>query len=1402
MKILKFKKFRLIKNITFIFLFLFSLIENSILIYTNSQINYKENNFTNNYNLISSNNSSQNSQFNNQYLDLIDGIIQESDYGNNVSVNQEIPLNLNQSSLTFGMELAIKDINETKEYISNNQFSNNISMWNYINDTDIKLSWKNEYENKQGIAILNITGLETPHLFTRYNDSGNLYETFKELGNWQFENITNETEPYIGGGFSYIGDTNPQFNCTYGSLEFSLSQSGMIYPNPINRSAIAYTNFTYNGTYNILDMELFFSYFLKIESVSNEWNSNTMGDINLSVYIKTPNGNEYKIDNWILNLHGNITTRNLETGSINGSWPQKIFNLSNLKDIIKEQGNYTLIFRSDHYHNLDGVSGMISSTKIDNIKLVITYSYKEFNSGENISLYQNFIFIKMPIYTSILSLTYCITSPFLLLNNSDAEIFAKINNNTHYSKKINEIQSNSWYNEILNLDPEYFSNLNESQIKVELGIRMINDSVIFYPNDTFSLIVDEISLIMKGCPYPNQINLSINFPFLYKSYHPINEDYGKGVVIIENYSIWWVGNFESNFYNYNNLNCSIIFVSNSNNITLNYEIIKYMFSWRDVVYNEFIYIKNKLINYLNDSLNSIIQLDFLPSLIEPLFKLINETSRGQYDNALKYATLISQQFPILYKSLIDELNGSFNIWYNSINSDKYFKFSQPINYFSLNTYNTVQDLFRDITNLLNYFKDYNFDSSIMFPYYKALYSSYIAVIESKMNEIKSTLINSNLSLNQINNFKLSNIYFSIQNMKKSIDSLINGLDVFFNVDPDNFLLNWYSSEDEKINFINEQTGIYLGNIPYIISIINRLYNNSFFEYWKHTSIWEFITSNKIDFSNPNSLLSTPILSLGENLFGIYGNINLESDEFKKINIPISIRDNVYYSILKVIIEDFIIRKNAPLGLEYSFKSIFSAINKIIKSSEDKNMFNNTKYEGNIYFNISNFIDSKTSSKSSTIKIQNLGNSTDIKIKLFYYIPTNYGLKLIEIQTYHYPNTVFTNEFIQFNIPITAPDNIYILSLLSNAFGITNCSLKYFLIQKIYFNNKLIIEHSNSLSFVLESTLNGRSIMDIGNKLYESIISNDYFTQFNTNHNLFKFNISSYIYNNNITFEQIKNQLITVIIQRNDSKNFIYNTYYTNFSIGNKIFYWNSSNLKIFNNFSTINVYFDIYTGISIITFKIYKVLEELGLDVSAKNFESYFTFNIYTFNCFNNLDIKISLISLKQLEFFPIWFNNFDQIILYNDLNLKLNINFPFIELSGKSYYKIDSFELIYSYKLFYPNYNSIVPNYKIQNQYFNSFFQITPIKYIENIQTPIIMKTLIKFENGSTLNLQHEINLYTVKIYHFKDPITPNILIALTFSSIILITMLFITRIYKRYSLFFIYNKNKRKLKNSEKLY
>jgi len=1327
------------------------------------------------------------------YSNLLDGIITESEFRNNIPINQNISLNLNNSAALFGMEINITDINETKDYITNNEFLSNIESWNFTNESDVNFYWANEHNNKEGIAVLNITGLETPHLYSKYNSSGDYYEIFKTLGNWDFKNLTEPDIKYNGGLTQ-----SPDLNSSY-ALYLQWTHH-IINGTEGNRSGIMYSNFTYNGTENILDVELSFDYNLGIQAA--EWNTNTEGDVNLSVYLIIPNGTEYKVGNWSINLHANASTGDSEIAS--GFWPRKIFKLSDLGNLIREKGNYTIKFKSDHYHYLDDSANMISYSKVDNVKLIVTYSYKEFMKGSNISIYQDLIFDRQPLDYSLLNITYSISKPHIILNNSGAEIFIRVNNRTLASKKINQTNPDNWYTELYSLNPEDLRNLTNSTIKVQIGLNFTDEAVIFYPNNSWCLFIDSVSLNIKARPKPSQINLKLLFSSINRTYYPIDLGFGQGIIKIENNTIWWIGDYEDYSPLSNELPQirRLIFNADSFNTTLNYELIKYEYSWRDVIFNEINYIKEKLVFYLNYCSNSIGRYDFPYHLLKDLMDIINKSAKGDFNEAYKYASLISQQFPFLLKSLVDELDGSFYNLCNSYNliNNKYFQGNPILSTMTLGQYNSAQQIFEEIWSLFEYFSKYNFAPSIIGPYYQSLYNTYISSVDSRLNDIKNLLINMNFSSEQLNQFNLSSLYYSLQNVKKSIELVAENMDMFFNVDPDNFLLNWHSIDSNSIiDSLNMISGIYLGDIPYLTELAINLFNNSFSEYWKHIDILELIypQPTTLDEEEISKIFwNLPFIALGRSLFGIYGNFDVYKDNsnFKKLDIPVSARDIVYFLLIKILIEDFIIRKNAPLCLEYVYKPIQYAMEKIIGNTTQQIEYNSTNYIASYSFSTPKSVAINLKNPISKISIHNLGNDTTVKIKQYYYIPTTHGNKLIETQTYIHPNNLLRNESIKIDIPLIPPDNIFILNILSQIYGIKNSSFQYYLLQRVFFGNKIIAEYSTPLLYIYETSLKGQSIVNIADNLKNSMLFHSNFIQFDANNYNTLINISSIINSFNINFEQVKTQLISIILRRNDTFSNFHGNFFVNLTIKDRKFYWNSSNSLFFNNFSSIDVSINPYSGIVVINFKIYEVLEEVGIDVSLKNFEKYFCFNLYSLYNIYQMPIEITLLTSKYFGFFPIWFNYLEEITFYNDLNLKLDLFFPFLELSGEDYYKINSYRLIYSFKLFYPEYTSIVTNTKIREIFFTAFFQIYPIRYIENIKTPITLETNLRFSNGTELQFTYHISLNIVSILHFKEPISPNTMIAITFISLIFITMIFILRMYRRFSLFLIKERIKNK--------
>lgn len=1339
--------------------------------------------------------------------DLIDGLLRDNINGIAIA-NESISLGLNNSVLTHGLSVEVLNINETKDYVQNGDFETNTDNWNVNQDTDVKKEWKSNYLGNSGIGTLNLTGLEQKHPFSRYNNSGNYLDDISNQGDWLMINETlPEDEEYTGYLIPRLSPPGSTFNFELSWCVYATSGKDGY------RSGLLFSNFTYNGTEHLTDAELSFEYKMEI-SMKNECPVGSIGDINLSVWIVNPVGQEFQIDNWKENVHflyqGEENTYTL-------NWRYKTFNLTHLNSIFNITGNYTLKFKSEHFHDRNGGTGtkvITTKTEIDNVKFILNYTKKEFPVAYNASLNQLFSFGKTPNGYAQLNFSYAMTEPFTALNDSGAELFINLNNYTIYSEQINETKINQWNNLQFNIENP---KLEVELINLSIGINFTKNPVTFYPNQSWALFLDNVSFIIRAIPKVSQINLSFFIIDMNKTYFLSGDEFGKGQTVISNYSAIFIGNSEiynidrTNFYS----NWLFQFNCNSSNVTIEYNITKFGLTWRDVIFCEMQNISQMIISYLDTCLESITSSIFPRERMNGLTEIINYTRQNDISNAIKYASLIDEQFPILLQSLYSLLNGTlYNNVYNPSNQMDYFNDINPVKQISTGIFDNITNLFANIWNNIEIFNTFEFSDEIIKNQFIALYNSYKVSTNNKLEEIRNNLDSIELNSEESNLLNLSAIYNNLLLIQSSLNAVVNNLSLYVNIDPLNALKNWNNigSIDEIIS-TNAYNGIFLGNIPSISEILINLNIKTTSQSSKFSSFYEYMSTKDKD-SDINNNIDAGLLPITGNPFGTYGcllsddimndpfSISHSSEDYSykdlysdriyyKNSLPLKAETLIDYYLLIFLIEDTIVRRNCPLILDYGYKSISAIFDKTTQSGKDSQQFLETNYVGMVKFNTSNTI-LDPSTAYTDLLIQNLGNLTSIKLVQKYYLPSQKGLFLVNEHYCNLIDSLNSNEIISARIPLITPNLFYIANLYLYINEISNISLNYYLIQEVYFGNKLIATNFDFILFNPEMNNVQSCIPELQNLLKGNYIKVFKSNELNSNTNSISLNLSQLIYSMGLDFENVKNLPINIIMQRNDTNLMRIGKFYMISLIGSRYIGSNRTNPQSINNFQSIYLQDQLYSGIKIISFKISEVLAEAGLSVTLSNFERYFIFNLTSdFDQFY-IPITYSIIIKNQTGIAPIWFKEFTLNVVLSDQNDFIQLFIPFLEISSKGYFKVIVSDITYEGRFFlpYPTINN--PPIQISGNNYNIYIRL----YLRNLKiidsTKIILHYTIKLSNGSEYLSSTTIDLNVYKIFHFNPPISPNIYVVFLIGGLVLVIQIFIRRFFKRFYISFKLSKTR----------
>ena len=1330
--------------------------------------------------------------------DLVDGVRIET-MESSAPVNRNINLNLNNSMKTVGLSVNVTDINETREHLSNPDFDSDVDKWQSPDETDVNLLWNSSYEERDGLAELKLSGEEQQHLFSRYNESGLLIDGMTSREDWYFENGTLPEDPKYHGYWSILRRWLGLSWCKGDSLPTDGYQRGYIL-----------SNFTYNGTENVVDADFSFDYNLIINPDSG-WQDDMIADMNFSVFLVVPNGTEFRIGDWTKNIHANASTGGQ---MVSGSYSQgthQSFNLSDMIGIEWKKGNYTLKFQSEHYHYHDGfVFGAISTECwIDNVKFTLNYTRKDFKEAQTVYVEQEFYFDRQPLDLSVLSLEILISQPFTRLNDSGAEIFLSINDNARITEKIDQITSNEWFRWS---DSDFGELISTKTVSIKIGVNFSDSAVTFYPNNTWSLLLDNSSCVIKATPTLEQVDLSLQIPFFGEVFRFNQKPDGSGSFSLENGSITWFGNgeFFASSPDIGVKNYSIVFLSNSSETLIGYEIEKYGLSWRDTIIQELSSIKDSVNNYLDECKKTIISKSIPKSLIENLVDIVNYTSRGDAENALKYCSLISDQFPLMFKAMISSLEGEiYRNSYNEFADLTYFEDYSPIELLSVGNFVSVEDLFDQIMNLLEYFDYHDYSNLIMNAEFEGLYSNYKSSVMSKFSDIKQDLTDLTLTGEELSRLNLSSVYYTLNQIKLSVNQALHGMQASINIDPANVLGNWGCSDPiSTLIFKNGFNGLFMGSLPFTGDLLAGLYNKSSTQLWKYSAFFEFITAESMG-GDVQGTISNGIWPITGSLIDLKGLIQthefndnafrwtdstdysyqtyLSEHLYNSESISVGAEDLIYYYLLNLLIQDQIIRRNAPAVLQYASLSALSILEKTAIEVYGGAEHSNTSYEGDVQVDFLDTFDEEADTYVD-LMVKNLGNQSRPRISQNYMIKTPKGYKTVFQHDIQMPFLLGNDKSFSLRVPVVAPDGIYHLNQWTNSFSYVNSSPIYYYEQEIFLGNSMVHRVMKPILYIPrsidEQTDNKPKVASSMNvALLKAVKEYD----INYQNQVVMVNVSNILKENNHYYDDLRSNVIDILLFQQKTRYGASIPFNITMEIGDKQFIYDGFSGTYFNDFASITANFDEIGSTGSLTINFDEFFEDIGVEANQNSFDRYVIWNITTLQPQYTHKLNASITNYQSNEIIPYERSNYMFYLTNNDEDPDILIQIPIAELSNAEYFKIVDVELTYNNRIF-SGYNIYNPNTQVQGEFYTLYIELYPRDLSKIGPVALILDYTLKYYNSTEVYSTTTMTIEVYDIYHFAPSLPPNMFISILIASIIGLSALFIHRVFTK--TYFLYKR------------
>ncbi len=415
----------------------------------------------------------------------------------NIILNDSIPFSLEADSYSKKIGVNFTKINETRNFIENGDFNTSADQWSALNQTDITYKWNNNGPENVKCIDFNLTGINSTKL---YKPMKNGIERFQNLTGWSLTQNISSNFVHSLSSFTY-----PIIDTTYSLIHSYNGSSGSAILNSSYR-------FYYNSSFSLLSANLSFWY-----KISNPENFLSDNILTVGVYLIFNSTNQYLP--W------------KQTFNDNTVFDFKNCLLSNISNYFNQSGYYNITFFTIHNH----LNNNPSTAYFDYIGLNFTWAVKEIIESTSVFWNQSINFNRNANIDGEINLAYYTTQKFTHINSSNVFLCVWINGHRNDFNSLKNSINNTWIKQSLTIDKNF---IGSELIDVKIGL-FFNTTTYIFPNETFSIYFDNVSLLISAYPNPAQICLRIFVPEI-NSYYLVNRSVGnQDYALITSQSIVW-----------------------------------------------------------------------------------------------------------------------------------------------------------------------------------------------------------------------------------------------------------------------------------------------------------------------------------------------------------------------------------------------------------------------------------------------------------------------------------------------------------------------------------------------------------------------------------------------------------------------------------------------------------------------------------------------------------------------------------------------------------------------------------------------------------------------------------------------------------------------------------------------
>jgi len=402
------------------------------------------------------------------------------------TLNTSVSFSLGSDEYCDEVRFNFTSINETRNFIKNGEFNLSSNGWDALNEPDINYEWKNSSLVNSECISINLTGVNSK-IEKKPLDNYTGIENCTDLTGWDYDN--NNDSAYFIQGKSQSGKGPSHFFWLFGDPTGTGSLTHRY--NATSGYGMANSSFVFsvNLSFPVLLINLSFWYCWR------NLGAGAGNEVELGVYLITPSNIHYKIKNW---------DKHIVTDSPgNSSFSKKSF--YNISEYITETGEYNLTFYSIHDQSGGDFDSFIY---FDDIELTIVHSLKELPQNTTLFWNQSIYFDRTAFLDGIFNYSCFITNKFNHINRSDIFLSIRINDYNVFRDSLKNLTDNIWINDSLSVKKIY---LNSKRLNISIGL-FFNTTTYIFPNETFTIFFDNISLQIGANPNPSQVELKVYVP--------------------------------------------------------------------------------------------------------------------------------------------------------------------------------------------------------------------------------------------------------------------------------------------------------------------------------------------------------------------------------------------------------------------------------------------------------------------------------------------------------------------------------------------------------------------------------------------------------------------------------------------------------------------------------------------------------------------------------------------------------------------------------------------------------------------------------------------------------------------------------------------------------------------------